>query len=146
MAGFERGALAAAAASVAERDPSAPPPPLETAAALARGLRDLAEALERKSASSLRLLDGAADALAADFFASRLPPHPSQLLLGAGRAPRSAADSVAVRGKGLFRLVACDPGAGCGGGEGEGGAAAERRKERKSTAGGAAEAAALSRS
>ena len=114
MAGFERGALAAAAASVAERDPSAPPPPLETAAALARGLRDLAEALERKSASSLRLLDGAADALAADFFASRLPPHPSQLLLGAGRAPRSAADSVAVRGKGLFRLVACDPGAGCG--------------------------------
>ena len=121
LAGFERGALAAAAASVAERDPSAPPPPLETAAALARGLRDLAEALERKSASSLRLLDGAADALAADFFASRLPPHPSQLLLGAGRAPRSAADSVAVRGKGLVRLVACDPGAGCGGGEGEGG-------------------------
>ena len=117
-AGFERGALAAAGASSAAAAPAPAPPPLATAAALARGLRDLAEALENKSSmsSSLRLLDGAADALSADFFASRLPPHPSQLLLGgaAGRAPRSAADSVAVRGRGLFRLVACEPGAGCG--------------------------------
>ena len=137
-AGFERGALAAAAAAavasaeLASPDPP-PPSPTTTAAALARGLRDLAEALEKSaspssSAASLRLLDGAADALSADFFASRLPPHPTQLS-GSGRAPRSAADSVAVRGKGLFRLVACDPGAGCcccfggggGGSEGESG-------------------------
>ena len=123
-AGFERGALAVAAAATERASSSSSsfcPPPLETAAALARGLRDLAEALDKSSSpasSSLRLLDGAADALSADFFASRLPPHPSQLLK-AGRAPRSAADSVAVRGKGLFRLVACDPGAGCSGGEEE---------------------------
>jgi len=120
-AGFERGALAAATA--ASSPPSSPSLASRTAAALAKGLRDLAEALERSessSNSSLRLLDGAADALSADFFASRLPPHPTQLA-AAGRAPRSALDSVAVRGKGLFRLVACDPGAGCGGGGGGGG-------------------------
>lgn len=127
-AGFERGALAAVAgARASSAPPPPPPPPLATAAALAKGLRDLAEALEKSqkssSSSSLRLLDGAADALSADFFASRLPPHPSQLLAGGAgsRAPRGAADSVAVRGKGLFRLVACDPGAGCCGGDGEGG-------------------------
>ena len=83
--------------------PSAVPQAAATAKQLAAGLRALADVVD----AAPSLLDAAADALADDFFASRAPPHPAQLPV-LGPAPREG-DSVACRGRGLFRLVCCEP-------------------------------------
>ncbi|BDA49680.1 Ribosomal oxygenase 2 [Coccomyxa sp. Obi] len=69
------------------------------AASLAQGLRKLADAVERDPA----LLSMAADSMAVDFMASRLPPKEGNLP-DVGEAPTQSS-SVRCRGSGLFRMM-----------------------------------------
>lgn len=74
-------------------------PPTTTAAAVAAGLRALADAVEAHP----ELLSLAADALSEDFMGARSPPTPEQLP-AAGPAP-TLESRVGPRGTGLFRMV-----------------------------------------